>query len=159
MLGWTLGSADAPVSVHMAVETGGPKTLTLQTSRFGPHHIVRAALVGPNGRTQLVSFILDTGATDIVLPASMIETLGFRSSELTRISMQTANGMTQGQRGTLRSVEIGGPDISDVIPRVPVIFISDASTGGHALLGMSVLARYSMTIEDRENRIILVKRR
>jgi len=133
--------------------------LTLQTARNGPHHIIRAAVVGPNGHTQLVSFIVDTGATDMVLPASMIAKLGFRESELSSISVQTANGVAEGQRGFLRSLELGGPDHSDVLQRVPVMFMPDGDIGGVALMGMSVLGRYNVTIEDAENQIILVKRR
>ncbi len=147
------------MSVAAAVETSGPKTLTLKTDRAGRHHIIRAAVVGPNGRTELVSFIVDTGATDMVLPASMIAKLGFRESELSSINVQTANGVAEGQRGFLRSLELGGPDRSDVLQRVPVMFMSDDDTGGYALMGMSVLGRYNMTIEDAENQIILVKRR
>ena len=143
----------------MAVDAGGPKMLTLKTSRSGPHHIIRAALVGPNGRTQMVSFIVDTGATDIILPASMIAKLGFRDSELTEQRVQTANGVAYARRGQLREIQLGGPDNNDVIQRVPVMFMSDQGTGGYALMGMSVLGRYSMTIEDAEDRIILVKRR
>ncbi len=158
IVGLALGTADTHVDVNMAVDAGGPKTLTLKTSRYGAHHVVRAALVGPNGRTQMLSLIVDTGATDIVLPASMIDRLGFRSSELSRTSVQTANGVAEAQRGLLRSIELGGPEINDVIQRVPVIFISDGDTGGYALMGMSVLGRYSMTIED-DDRIILVRRR
>jgi clan AA aspartic protease (TIGR02281 family) len=133
--------------------------LTLKTDRDGPHHIIRAALIGPNGHTQLVSFIVDTGATDMVLPSSMIDKLGFRESELSAIGVQTANGVAEGQRGFLRSIELGGLEHSDVLQHVPVMFMSDADTGGYALMGMSVLGRYNMTIEDAENRIILVKRR
>jgi aspartyl protease family protein len=159
LLGWTLGATDAQVSATMAVDTGGPKTLTLTTSRNGPHHVIRAALVGPNGRTQMMSFIVDTGATDMVLPASMIDRLGFRESELEEEAVQTANGVAYAQRGQLRSVELGGPDNNDVIQRVPVMFIADEDIGGQALMGMTVLGRYSMTIEDAEDRIILVRRR
>jgi aspartyl protease family protein len=158
-LGWTLGAPPDPqASATVAIDTG-PKTLTLTTSRSGPHHIIRAALVGPNGRTQMVSFIVDTGATDMVLPASMIARLGFRDSELSEEAVQTANGVAYAQRGHLRSVELGGPDNNDVIQRVPVMFIDDEATGGQALMGMTVLGRYSMTIEDAEDRIILVRRR
>jgi hypothetical protein len=39
------------------------------------------------------------------------------------------------------------------------MFMSDADTGGYALMGMTVLGRYNMTIEDAEDQIILVKRR
>lgn len=133
--------------------------MTLKTARAGRHHIIRAAVVGPNGHTELVSFIVDTGATDMVLPASMIAKLGFRESELEAINVQTANGVAEGGRGFLRSLELGGPDHSDVLSHVPVMFMSDDDTGGYALMGMSVLGRYNMTIEDAENQIILVRRR
>jgi aspartyl protease family protein len=133
--------------------------LTLSTTRSGRHHIIRAALIGPNGRTQLVSFIVDTGATDMVLPASMITKLGFRQSELSSVGVQTANGVAEAYRGFLRSIELGGPDRSDVLQRVPVMFMNDDDTGGYALMGMSVLGRYNMTIEDDADRIVLVRRR
>ena len=133
--------------------------MTLSTVRSGRHHIIRAALIGPNGRTQLVSFIVDTGATDMVLPASMIAKLGFRQSELSSVGVQTANGVTEAYRGFLKSLELGGPDHNDVLQHVPVMFLGDDDTGGYALMGMSVLGRYNMTIEDSEDRIILVKRR
>jgi clan AA aspartic protease (TIGR02281 family) len=157
--GWYLGSADSQVSVAVAVETDGPKTLTLKTTRNGPHHVIRAAVIGPNGHTQLVSFIVDTGATDVVLPASMIAKLGYRESELEPINVQTANGVTEGRRGFLRSLELGGPERNDVLQRVAVMFMNDADTGGYALMGMSVFGRYNMTIQDAEDQIILVKRR
>jgi aspartyl protease family protein len=133
--------------------------LTLKTDRAGRHHIIRAAVVGPNGHTELVSFIVDTGATDMVLPASMIAKLGFRESELESVGVQTANGVAEGLRGFLRSLELGGLDHTDVLNHVPVMFMSDDDTGGYALMGMSVLGRYNMTIEDAENQIVLVKRR
>jgi aspartyl protease family protein len=158
--GWYLGSSDdSQANVAVAIETGGPKTLTLKTVRNGPHHIIRAALIGPNGHTELVSFIVDTGATDMVLPASMIAKLGFRESELSPMGVQTANGVADAQRGFLRSLELGGLDQHDVLKHVPVIFLGDADTGGYALMGMSVLGRYNVTIEDAEDQIILVKRR
>lgn len=158
-MGWMLGSPEPEASAVMAVDNFGPKTLSITTARHGAHHVMRAAMVGPNGRTQMMSFIVDTGATDIVLPASMIKKLGFRESELTIVGVQTANGAAEAQRGFLRSVELGGPGNNDVIRHVPVMFMSDEDTGGYALMGMSVLGRYSMTIEDDADRIILVKKR
>lgn len=159
-LGWNLGSSDDNQSTAaVAIETGGPKTLTLKTVRNGPHHIIRAALIGPNGHTELMSFIVDTGATDMVLPASMIAKLGFRESELEPMGVQTANGVAEAQRGFLRSLELGGIDEHDVLKHVPVVFLGDDETGGYALMGMSVLGRYNVTIEDAEDQIILVKRR
>jgi len=152
-----LGAPEPGATAAMAVDSGGPKTLTITTSRHGIHHVIRAAMVGPNGRTQMMSFIVDTGATDIVLPASMIGKLGFRDSELSTIDVQTANGAAEALRGVLRSLELGGPENNDVLERVPVMFMSDSDLGGEALMGMSVFRRYRMTIEDEANRIVLVK--
>jgi len=159
LFGWTLGPASAPAPhAELAVDTSGPKTLTIKTDRRGPHHIIRAALIGPSGRTQMMSFIVDTGATDVVLPDSMIKDLGFRESDLTPVELQTANGVIDARRGVLKSLQLGGPDNNDVIERVAVVFLSDEDIGGVALMGMNVLGRYSVTIQDDANQIILVKR-
>lgn len=157
--GWMLGAPEQDPAVAVAEAVDGPKTVSITTSRRGIHHVIRAAMVGPNGRTQMMSFIVDTGATDIVLPASMIDRLGFRESELDPVGVQTANGAAEALRGFLRSLQLGGPDSNDTLDRVPVMFMADSDLGGEALMGMSVLGRYSMTIEDEEDRIILVKKR
>jgi aspartyl protease family protein len=136
-----------------------PQTLIINTDRRGPHHVMRAILTGPNGRPQGVSFIVDTGASDVVLPSSMITRLGFEANDLPGLQLQTANGVVSARRGVLKALEIGGGDNREVIERVSVLFISDAATGGTALMGMSVLGRYNMTIEDDEDRIVLARRR
>jgi aspartyl protease family protein len=157
LLGWSLGNPTAP-QAEVAVDTGGPKTLTIKTERSGPHHIIRAALVGPNGHIQMASFIVDTGATDLVLPDSMIRRLGFTESDLEPIQLQTANGVVEGRKGVLKSVQFGGPDNNDAVERVTAVFLSDEETGGIALMGMNVLGRYKITIEDDADQIVLVRK-
>lgn len=158
--GWTLGGAEQPPAVILATEAvSGPKTLIIHTSRRGGHHVMRAAVIGPNNRPQLVSFLVDTGATSLVLPVSMIDRLGFQFADLKSIQIQTANGIIAGTQGVLKSVQLGGPDNNDVIERITVQFVDDAAIGGQALMGMNVLSRYSITIEDKRDQIVLVKQR
>jgi clan AA aspartic protease (TIGR02281 family) len=119
---------------------------------------MRAILTGPNGRPQGVSFIVDTGASDVVLPFSLIKRLGFEAGDLPDLQLQTANGIVSAKRGVLKALELGSGESREVIERVTVLFISDAAIGGAALMGMNVLGRYNMTIEDDADRIVLVRR-
>jgi clan AA aspartic protease (TIGR02281 family) len=120
---------------------------------------MRAILTGPSGQPQGVSFIVDTGASDVVLPSSVMKRLGFEASDLPGLQMQTANGVVSAKRGVLKTLEFGSGESREVIQRVTVLFISDAAIGGAALMGMNVLGRYNMTIEDDADRIVLVRRR
>ncbi|HSO80212.1 MAG TPA: peptidase A2A, partial [Chromatiaceae bacterium] len=53
--------------------------------------------------------------------------------------------------GRLAGVWLGEHKIADV----QVSFIDDAKLGGNALLGMSVLGRYRMAIDDEANHLTL----
>ncbi len=133
----------------------GPRLdrVTIRTTRSGRHHVASAVLVG-TGRTRLdVAMLIDTGATTIVLPASMIERLGYRPDDLADAVMQTANGRVTGKQAVLRSVTMG----SVVARDVAVSFIDDDRLGGKALLGMSFLGRFRMTIDDARNVVTLVR--
>ena len=133
----------------------GPRLdrVTIRTTRSGRHHVAIAVLVG-TGRTRLdVAMLIDTGATTIVLPASMIERLGYRPDDLADAVMQTANGRVTGKQAVLRSVTMG----SVVARDVAVSFIDDDRLGGKALLGMSFLGRFRMTIDDARNVVTLVR--
>ncbi|HTO84803.1 MAG TPA: retropepsin-like aspartic protease [Methylomirabilota bacterium] len=158
LVGWYLGAPTSAPQAAVAVDSGGPKTLTITTDRLGAHHVIRAALLGPSGHLQMASFIVDTGATDLVLPDSMIERLGFKESDLEPVQLQTAHGVVQARKGVLKAVQLGGPDNNDEVLRVAAVFLSEDDTGGYALMGMNVLGRYSITIEDDANQIILVRK-
>ena len=80
---------------------------TIRTTRRGAHHLVETVLVGPNGTRQTFSLILDTGASTIVLPSSMIEGFGFDPGELTSGMANTANGPVPIRLGKLQQVRIG----------------------------------------------------
>lgn len=126
----------------------------VQTRRMGAHHQVEASLIGPNSITRSLPLLVDTGATTIVLPASMIQELGFTDADLRAGTSQTASGTVSIKTGVLRAVRVGGASTADV----EVSFIDDSKLMGHPLLGMSFLQRFKMTIDDANNELILMAR-
>ena len=125
---------------------------TIRTTRRGAHHLVETVLVGPNGTRQTFSLILDTGASIIVLPSSMIEELGFKPHELKSGTANTANGPVPIRIGKLQQVQIGNAKAREVA----VGFIADDKIGNKYLLGMSFLNRFRVTIDDDVNRLTLL---
>ena len=98
--------------------------------------------------------MVDTGATRIVLPESMTRTLGFSDKDLKSGWTQTANGKVRTEQGILRSVQVGRAIVDDVA----VNFVADEALGKNALLGMSFLGRFRITIDERNERLILMVR-
>lgn len=131
-----------------------PRRGVVTTERRGRQHVVEAELVGPKGARRTVRMVVDTGASTVVLPSSMIEPLGFRAEELEEDEAETANGTVEVRMGTLRSVRVGQAKASDV----SVGFIDDERIGNQHLLGMSFLGRFRLTIDDKTNRIVLLPR-
>ncbi len=131
-----------------------PSRLTVETSRRGAHHVVEALVAGPGGVPRTVRLVIDTGASTVVLPTSMIAALGYGAGDLDDQVMQTANGQVTGKSGILSSVDVGGAVTRDVA----VSFIDDERLGGIMLLGMSYLGRYGLTIDDDNNLITLVRK-
>jgi aspartyl protease family protein len=85
-----------------------------------------------------VNFILDTGASDVMLSPADARRLGFDPATLAYTRRyQTANGTVEGAPVTLPSVDIGSIHVSDVSASV-LKTESDTS-----LLGMSLLRRLS----------------
>jgi aspartyl protease family protein len=121
------------------------------TQRRGTQHLVRATLGGKNGSKVERELQVDTGADYLVLPLSLVQTLGVDKGSLQEREMQTANGKVSAHFGTLPSLWLGERRIDDV----ETVFLEDAKLGNSGLLGMSVLARYKLTIEDDKNRITL----
>ena len=121
------------------------------TRRRGSHQLVDGVLVGPGLVPRSVSMTVDTGASTIVLPYSMVLSLGFQPDSLRDSYAQTANGVVKAKTGILSSVEVG----SAVVENVVVTFIEDQRLNGNLLLGMSFLQRFRITIDDENNHLIL----
>jgi clan AA aspartic protease (TIGR02281 family) len=125
--------------------------IELPTIRNGSQHSVRVALEGAEGRRLARILLIDTGADTVVLPASLIGTLGIDPDSLEAREVQTANGLAEAQTGVLDAVWLG----AQRVPDVAVAFLPDDRLGNNGLLGMSVLGRYQMTIDDQGNRLTL----
>ena len=110
--------------------TAGTQSVSFRAAADG-HFQIEAEVEG-----QSVRFMVDTGASDVVLNASDARRLGFDPSRLafTRL-YRTANGEVLGAPLTLRSVRVGPIELKDVRASV-----SDADMG-RSLLGMSFLGR------------------
>jgi clan AA aspartic protease (TIGR02281 family) len=128
--------------------------IVLPTTLQGNHFVVSVSISG-NGRIwQTQDMIIDTGADLVVLPESMIDQLGLTDSTFTRKKMQTANGVTEAKVSLLQELKIAG----ETVENVEAAFIPDALLGKNSLLGMSVLGRYQLNIDDKSQLITLFKK-
>ncbi len=128
--------------------------VSVTTERRGDHHVAEAILVGPSGARRTLPLLVDTGASTVVLPISMMEELGFKPNELEDGESQTAAGPVKVKLGHLYSVQVGHAHLRNVA----VAFIEDDKIGEQHLLGMSFLGRFRLTIDDERDRIILSPR-
>lgn len=85
-----------------------------------------------------VTFLLDTGATDVAVPAELAERLGLQRG--TPVMLHTANGQTTGYRTVLNSLSLGDIVLRDVRAIVAPGFRSE-----QVLLGMSALKQLEFT--------------
>jgi len=97
-------------------------------------HFVMTGLVN----TRPVQFMLDTGATDVAIPASVADQLGLGRGA--RVDVSTANGRSEGFRTTLDRLQIG--DI--VLTNVRALVVPGLD-GEQALLGMSAMKQLEFT--------------
>lgn len=98
-----------------------------------------------------VDFVVDTGATDMVLTQETAERVGFPANELRFLGRaQTANGTVRTAAVTLRTVRFEGTTDT----RVPAS-VNEGDLFDN-LLGMSYLSRFS-DISIRGNRLVLAR--
>jgi clan AA aspartic protease (TIGR02281 family) len=128
--------------------------IVIETQRKGTSHAITLALEGNNGKRVQRVLLLDTGADYVVLPASIIPQLGLPPNALRRQAVQTANGPVEARLGRLPAIWLGGQRVEGV----ETAFIEDDRLGGNSLLGMSVLGRFRVTIDDENNRVTLAGR-
>jgi aspartyl protease family protein len=96
-----------------------------------------------------VRFLVDTGASSVVLTLDDAARLGFSRRNLSFTQeFQTANGLTRGAPVTLREIRIGSIRFSDVPASV------NEGDLDHSLLGMHLLERLS-SIEIRKDQLII----
>ena len=132
-------------------EPGAAAEIVLESQRKGTSHALTLTLEGDNGQRIPRVLLLDTGADFVVLPSSLISPLGIQPGALRSQLVQTANGSLTARLGILAALWMG----DQRVPGVEVAFIDDAKLGGSALLGMSLLGRFLVTIDDDRNRVVL----
>ena len=110
----------------------GAQEVILERNRYG--HYVADGLI--NG--QPVTFMLDTGATTVALPAELATKLGIQRGRA--MQFQTANGIARGFAARLDEVALGPIVLQDVQAG-----ITSGMRGNEVLLGMSFLKHIEFT--------------
>ena len=87
---------------------------------------------------QSVDFMLDTGATDVSIPAEMAERLKLEKGF--GVTLSTANGRTQGYRTRIDRLQLG-----DIVLRNVRALVVPGLDGKQVLLGMSALNQLEFT--------------
>lgn len=109
------------------------------------HYYVTLSVSGRN-----ITFLADTGATNIVIGRDIAQSLGIDPASLVYLgSAQTANGMVRTARVTLEDVALG-----PIRDERLTAFVTDGDMEG-ALLGMDYLGRFR--IEIAADRMILTR--
>lgn len=87
---------------------------------------------------QPVNFMLDTGATDVSIPAGLAERLNLQKGA--PVTLSTANGRSQGYRTRLEQLKLGDIVLHDVRA-----LVAPGLSGNQVLLGMSALKQLEFT--------------
>lgn len=109
--------------------------VVLQRNRAG--HYLAPGLI--NGKP--VSFLLDTGATHVSVPAGIAEELGLEKGRPSQVS--TANGLISVYQTELTTVQLGGIQLQQVRASINPYMPDDV-----VLLGMSFMKHLDMTQRD-----------
>jgi len=118
--------------VDSAINTSGIREVVLKRNRFG-HYNVTGKI---NGHT--VEFMLDTGATQIAIPAKVANRIGLKRMFETEV--HTANGRAKAYGTKLNSVSIGDIKLNNLRA-----MITPGMGGDIGLLGMSFLKHIEFT--------------
>ena len=121
----------APASLHSA------NHIEVSLQGDGQGHFRASGRI--NG--QPVLFLLDTGATDVAVPESLVETLGLERGA--PIELLTANGRATGYRTRLERLQLGDIVLTDVRA-----LIAPGMGNDQVLLGMSALRQLEFTQRD-----------
>lgn len=141
---WVHGGWQAMLHPNTHIlETAEPgKPLTLKRNRAG-HYEAPGFING-----QPVTFLLDTGATYVAVPANLADELGLEPGRSTWFN--TANGRVEGALTHLDEVRLGAIHMADVQGS-----ISPESEQDIVLLGMSFLGLLNIQMQEGEMRIRL----
>ncbi len=136
--GWFERSLNPNADPQARLGVNGVREVVLMQNRGG-HYVATGAI---NGRA--TTFMLDTGATDVSVPARLAERLGLERGSPRRA--RTANGTITVYDTRLDEVDLGG-----IVLRGVRASINPYMTGDdEVLLGMSFLRHLELVQRDRE---------
>ncbi len=122
-----------------------PEVYVIEVERAGTGMVVPVRL---NDRVT-AQFLIDTGASDVLLPAAVAQELGIHiGPETRRVRYATANGVVENPVITLDAVELGGARVegvpASVSPSLPI-----------GLLGLSFFHHFTYEIDAARGRVQL----
>ena len=140
-------AAPAPDGAAMRAGTAAPRReVRVAVARAGTGMIVNVLLDG----SVTAPFLVDTGATDVLIPAWLAERLGIEVGPETRTkNYRTANGVVSQAAVMLRSVDLGGA----VVENVPASISPSMEIG---LLGLSFFNHFTYHIDAAAGVLTLV---
>lgn len=118
----------------ISIDAGGAAMIVLEQDRNG-HYVVDGLI-----NRQAVSFLIDTGATDVAIPESTARALGLDFGP--RVQVMTAAGPAKAWMTRLNEVSIGGIRRRDVRATIT------SGEFNEVLLGMSFLRYYDLRQQD-----------
>jgi len=119
-------------SVNTLLLSGDIKELVLKRNRIG-HYVANGSI-----NSQPVTFMLDTGATDVSIPLSIARKLNLKPGP--SAIYQTANGPVEVQLTKLKHISLGDISLSNIRATINPGYKSD-----EILLGMSFLKHLEFT--------------
>ena len=117
---------------------------------FDPQTNVINAQVRVGG--QPLQLVVDTGAPLTTIPSALADQLQLRRAGNQRVKVNTASGTVEGEVVTLPSMLIGPLEIKNV--QAVVLDLPD-SLHGKGLLGLNVLQRLNMEIDNQNGLLVL----
>jgi len=144
------------LKVNIIGQKGAPSeqngNTLVDTEQENGHHKIKVGLTGTNGIRHDVMLLVDTGADVVVLEEAMIDVLQLDRKKMTKQVVKTANGETEALKGKIPVVEIK----SQKEKMIDAAFLSKEKLGGQQLLGMSMLGKFKITLDDLNGEMLLI---
>jgi aspartyl protease family protein len=130
--GWLGEQRNPNQNIETLITAEGTREVVLKQNRFG-HYVASGRINGVSA-----TFLLDTGATDVSVPADLAEEAGLEAGPPARA--QTAAGVITTRMTRIDRVELGGILLENVRAH-----INPRARGDEVLLGMSFLRQLEFT--------------
>lgn len=134
--GHLLQGQENPNRDVVSYQNNGRAVVELQQNRAG-HYVANGSING-----QPVTYLLDTGATQVAIPDALARELGLRRG--TPIRVNTANGIVRAYMTTIDDLTLGEIRLSNVAGTIVPGYHSE-----QILLGMSALKTLEFSQRDR----------